>query len=94
MSRPVAAHGTHSKYSRGCPCVPCREAERDYQTLRRRRAGIKPLNRRAPRTRHMTAGQRAEEIADFRDMGMSDSWIADKLGVQVESLARRHACVA
>lgn len=41
-ARPVAQHGTRSKYTAGCRCEPCTRANREYQRvyMKLRRQGI------------------------------------------------------
>lgn len=78
-------HGFVRHHARGkCDhcCAAARAVTQREARTERRRAKMPAIV--------STAATRAEEIAAFRDMGMPDTWIAGRLDLQVESLARRH----
>lgn len=58
---PLPAHGTISRYGRGCRCEPCRKARSDYL---RKRSGrtvppLQPCGTPAAYQRHLRSGEQA-----------------------------------
>jgi len=77
-TRPLAPHGTHNRYSKGCRCDECRVAHRLYERERNRmrtraRYGIEPMPERL-----VDATQAREHLRFLQSKGIGGYSIAKR----------------
>lgn len=81
MRKPPSPHGTHSRYSKGCRCEPCRLGHREYErnqsrVRRREEQGIEMR----PQT-HVDVTEAREHLIFLRSKGVGLVQISKKTGL-------------
>lgn len=94
MTRKQRQHGTHSMYSNGCRCEPCRVAHRLYERQKARERNREKMGIEFRPIRFVDPTETREHLLFLRSKGVGSRAVAEKTGFShnfIQSIANGQA---